>query len=111
MAAPKQYGTGALTVTAAQLETAARAYLGIDVGGAQVARLPLIVGDFTANGATGVDVVDTNVTATSMILIALKTPGGTVGAIPAVQTKTAGVGFNVAGTASDTSQYYYILIP
>ena len=67
-------------------------------------------GTWTANGATGVDVVDANITATSLIFPALLTVGGTVGAIPAVQTKTAGTGFNIKGTASDTSVYAYIRI-
>ena len=65
---------------------------------------------FTANGATGVDVANTAVTANSVILITLKTVGGTVGAVPAIKTITAGTGFNVAGTASDTSVYNYRII-
>jgi hypothetical protein len=68
------------------------------------------VGTFTANGASAVTVADTNVTADSLIIVALKTVGGTVGAIPAVKTKTAGTGFTVAGTASDTSVYSYFII-
>lgn len=67
-------------------------------------------GSFTCNGASDVTVADSNITANSMILIGLKTVGGTVGAIPAVQTKTAGTGFTVAGTASDTSDYFYLAI-
>jgi hypothetical protein len=68
------------------------------------------VGTFTANGTSAVTVADTNVTADSLIIVALKTVGGTVGAIPAVKTKTAGTGFTVAGTASDTSVYSYFII-
>jgi hypothetical protein len=64
-------------------------------------------GTFVANGATAVTVVEPSVTANSVILITLKTVGGTVGAIPAIQTITPGVGFTVAGTASDTSTYNY----
>lgn len=66
-------------------------------------------GTFTCNGATNVTVTDANVTANSLIIIALKTVGGTVGAIPAVQTKTAGTGFTVKGTALDTSIYSYFI--
>lgn len=66
-------------------------------------------GTFTANGATGVDVANTSVTATSLIGIFLLTPGGTVGAQPVVQTKTPSTGFNVKGTALDTSVYAYII--
>lgn len=65
-------------------------------------------GTFTANGATNVNVADTAITAASQIIVTLKTPGGTVGAIPAVKTITPGTGFAVAGTASDTSVYNYL---
>ncbi len=67
-------------------------------------------GTFVADGTNAVVVPDTNVTAESGILIMLKTVGGTVGAIPSVKTKTAGVGFTVSGTASDTSTYTYIVL-
>lgn len=66
-------------------------------------------GTFIANGATPVTVTDTNVTANSAIVIALKTVGGTVGAIPAIKTITPTTGFTVAGTASDTSTYNYTI--
>jgi hypothetical protein len=65
---------------------------------------------FTLNGATPVSVVDAGVTNKSMICITLQTPAGTVGAHPVVQTKTAGAGFTVAGTAADTSLYTYTRI-
>jgi hypothetical protein len=82
----------------------------IATSGPQSAALPGKFGTFTLTAATPLDVADTAVTANSMILIGLLTPGGTVGAIPAVQTKTAGVGFNVVGTASDTSIYTYLIL-
>lgn len=87
--------------------------VGFSIGGQGSAlsnQLNIGYGTWTCNGATGVDVVDPNITETSVILIGLLTVGGTVGAIPAVQTKTAGTGFNVKGTASDTSVYAYIRI-
>lgn len=62
------------------------------------------------NGATPITVVDANVTANSIILFTLKTVGGTVGAAPAIQTITPGTGFTVAGTASDTSIYNYVIM-
>lgn len=68
------------------------------------------VGTFTLNGATPVTVTNTNVAISDVIPISLKTVGGTVGAIPAIQTITAATGFTVAGTASDTSVYNYCLI-
>lgn len=64
-------------------------------------------GTFVANGTSAVTVAEPNVTANSVISISLKTVGGTVGAIPAIQTITPGTGFTVAGTASDTSTYIY----
>lgn len=68
-------------------------------------------GTFTANGATAVDVVDTRVTAHSIILITVMTPAGTPGPTsPNVISKTAGVGFTVDGTASDTSVYEYVIL-
>lgn len=68
------------------------------------------IGSFTANGASVVTVADANVTANSIIIPTLTTVGGTVGAIPAVKTITAGTGFTIAGTASDTSVYAYLRI-
>lgn len=65
------------------------------------------LGTVTLNGASAVTVANTNVTANSIIVFTLKTVGGTVGAIPAIQTITAGTGFTVAGTALDTSVYNY----
>src|SRR5262249_52862074 len=67
-------------------------------------------GTFTINGVTPVTVSNTNVTADSAIVITLKTVGGTVGAVPAIQTITPATGFTVAGTASDTSVYNYRII-
>jgi hypothetical protein len=67
-------------------------------------------GTFTANGASSVSVTDANVTANSLIIITLKTVGGTVGAVPAIKTITASTGFTVAATASDTSVYNYGII-
>lgn len=64
-------------------------------------------GTFTANGVTPVTVVEPNITANCVVAICLKTVGGTVGAAPTIQTITAGTGFTVAATASDTSVYAY----
>lgn len=65
---------------------------------------------FTANGASDVTVAAPEVTANSVVLITLKTVGGTVGAVPAIQTITAGEGFTVAATAADTSVYNYVVL-
>lgn len=69
--------------------------------------LPTMHGTVTVNGATPVTVANTAVTAGSAINFTLKTVGGTVGAIPAIQTITAGTGYTVAATAGDTSVYNY----
>ncbi len=69
-----------------------------------------LVGTFTANGASDVTVAAPQVTADSVVLITLKTVGGTVGAVPAIQTITPGTGFTVAGTASDTSIYNFVVL-
>ena len=67
-------------------------------------------GTFTCDGTNAVTVTNKNVTANSIIIPTLKTVGGTVGAIPAVKTITPGTGFTIAGTASDTSVYNYVLL-
>lgn len=65
---------------------------------------------FTCNGTSAVTVVAPEVTASSQVLVTLKTVGGTVGAVPAVKTITPGTGFTIAGTASDTSVYNVVVI-
>jgi len=67
-------------------------------------------GTFAANGVTAVTVSATKVTASSQILITLKTAGGTVGATPSLATITPGTGFTVVATALDTSTYNYTVI-
>jgi len=81
-----------------------------DNGGPQSSGLPVNGGTVTLNGATAVAVANTKVTTGSLILFTLKTVGGTVGAVPAIQTITPGTGFTVAGTALDTSIYNYTII-
>ncbi len=53
---------------------------------------------------------DSNVTASSTVVITLKTVGGTVGATPHVATITPGTGFTTVGSASDTSTYNYLIL-
>lgn len=67
-------------------------------------------GTFVCNGASNVTVTDPRITANSVVVITLRTVGGTVGAIPRLTTVTPGTGFTVAGTASDTSTYNYRII-
>jgi len=67
-------------------------------------------GTVVLNGATPVSVGNTSITANSVVVFALKTIGGTVGAHPAIQTITPSTGFTVAGSALDTSTYNYAII-
>jgi len=67
-------------------------------------------GTFICNGTTPVTVTDAAITTTSVVIIALNTVGGTVGATPHVATITAGTSFTTVGTASDTSTYNYRII-
>lgn len=68
-------------------------------------------GTVTINGATAVPVTQTAYLAGDVVLFGLLTGAGTVGNIPyvfATTNGTAGVtGFQVKGTASDTSVYQY----
>lgn len=59
----------------------------------------------TVTGATPVAVTDAGVTANSTFAWGLKTVGGTVGALPTIQTITPGSDYTVAATAGDTSTY------
>lgn len=68
------------------------------------------VGTFALTGVTPVTVANTSIAITDAIVISLNTVGGTVGAVPAIQTITASTGFTVAGTALDTSTYNYAII-
>ena len=67
-------------------------------------------GTFVANGLTPVTVSNTSIAITDTIIISLNAVGGTVGAVPAIQTITASTGFTVAATALDTSTYNYAII-
>lgn len=68
-------------------------------------------GTFTANGTTQVVITEPTVTANSLIIITLKTVGGTVSpSVPYIDTITVGTGFTTKGTASDTSVYNYLVI-
>ena len=79
-----------------------------DEGGTLRAVLPITCGTFIATGSA-VTVANTAVTASSQILITLKTAGGTVSA-QFVQTITPGTGFTVIGGGSDSSTYNYCIM-
>lgn len=77
---------------------------------ADLAASSYATGTVTLNGATPVTVAEDAITANSVVIFTLKTVGGTVGAYPAIQTITPTTGFDVAGTALDTSVYNYVVI-
>jgi len=56
----------------------------------------LSTGTFTCDGTTPVVVANTLMNSERFVLVSLKTAAGTVGAIPAVKTITAGTGFTIA---------------
>ena len=78
-------------------------------GGTQVSAVAANGGTVTLNSGSAVTVANTNVTANSIILLTLKTVGGTVAA-PYVATITPGTGFTVNGGGSDTSVYNYLIL-
>jgi len=80
-----------------------------DNGGPQLNALQISVGTVTLNSGTPVTVANTAVTASSQIMLTLKTVGGTVAA-PYVATITPGTGFTVNGGGSDTSVYNYAIL-
>lgn len=66
-------------------------------------------GTVTANGTSSVSVSNTSVTANSVVVLTVKTVGGTVG--PAyVATTTSGTGFSIKSQSGDTSIYNYLII-
>ncbi len=67
-------------------------------------------GTFVANGVTPVTVTNSSIAVTDAIIISLNTVGGTVGALPAIQTITGTSGFTVAATIGDSSTYNYAII-
>lgn len=77
-------------------------YVAGAVGGIDALR-----GTFTLNGATNVVVNNANLAVGDLVVYSLRTVGGTVGTHPVMKTRTNGTGFEVAGTAADTSVYDY----
>jgi hypothetical protein len=80
----------------------------VNTTGPQSAVLPLNGGTFTC-ATSAATIADPNVNAGSLILLTLKTVGGTVAA-SFIHTVTPGTGFTVTCGASDTSTYSYIIL-
>ena len=80
-------------------------------GGATTESVVLLgYGTFVGNGTAAITVADPGTTLNSVIIPSLHTVGGSVGALPTVTTITAGTGFTITCTASDTSTYNYLRI-
>lgn len=97
-------GTGVISTVASLTFTAAASGINLKRGANGKC------GTFVANGTTPVTISNTSIAITDTISISLNTVGGTVGAQPVVATITAGVGFTVVCTDSDTSTYNYAIV-
>lgn len=82
--------------------------LDIITSGPMAAKLPLNGGTFTC-ASSAATIANTNVDSGSLIVMTLKTVGGTVAA-PFVATITPGTGFTATCGGSDTSTYNYLII-
>ena len=63
-----------------------------------------------ANGTTNVSVSDTSVTANSVVILSLKTAGGSTIGPAYVFSLTPGTGFSIKSQVGDTSTYNYLII-
>lgn len=67
-------------------------------------------GTFTANGTTSVVVTTTAASDTMIVVMSLKTVGGTPAGAPYIFAKTNGTSFSVRAVAGDTSVYNWAII-
>ena len=67
-------------------------------------------GTVTVNGANGIVVTNSEVTANSVIIFTLKNSNSSVPNIPYITSITAGTGFTVRSQTSDGSTYNYLII-
>lgn len=111
--------TGGLTSAAVPGSGVSATFATTNVAGLTASQLATFSGGLTApptgtviaNGVTPVSVVDANVTASSIIILTLKTAGGTVSVNPpSIHTITPATGFSIIANASDTSTYNYLRI-
>jgi len=79
------------------------------IGGPTSSEVPANGGTFTCTGGGVITVTNSNVTANSVVLLGLKTAGGTP-ANPIMTTVTVGTGFTTTCGGSDTSVYNYIIL-
>ena len=68
------------------------------------------MGTLVLNGTTAVTVPATAVTAASRVFLTVQKPGGTVGGLAYVSSRSPGVSFNVKGLGGDTSTVAWLII-
>lgn len=68
------------------------------------------MGTGTLNGATEVTIATTKVTASSRIFLTIQTPHGTPAGTIYVSSRVAATSFGVKGTASDTSDFAWMIV-
>lgn len=104
-AALAQQAPGAIKITS----LVGAFFLDIGTSGPQSAKLPLNGGTVTCTAGGDITVSNTAVDAGSLVILTLKTAGGTVAA-PFIKTITTSTGFVVTCGGSDTSVYNYLII-
>lgn len=67
-------------------------------------------GTFTANGTTNVTVNTTAASQTMVVLISIRSAGGTRTGLPYVDVISPGVSFQVKSFAGDTSEYNWVML-
>lgn len=67
-------------------------------------------GTVTVNGANGVTVTNSEVTANSVIIFTLKNSNSSIPNVPYLTSITAGTGFTVRSQTGDGSTYNYLII-
>lgn len=67
-------------------------------------------GTFTATGATAVTVTTAAASTTMIVVMSVKTVGGTPAGAPYISAITAGTSFQVKAVAGDTSVYNWAII-
>jgi hypothetical protein len=68
------------------------------------------VGTFVCTAAGTITITNSNMAATSNVIISMNVQGGTITTPPAMKTVTPGTGFSVLCGATDTSTYNYVIL-
>ena len=67
-------------------------------------------GTFVCTGAGTITITNSNMLATSNVIISMNAQGGAITTPPAMKTVTGGTGFTVFCGATDTSTYNYVIL-